>query len=81
MYGFMIYAIRLHRFWSTVDVPCMRGRRFFGHSQVKTNQRYAHLSQDSLVSAANEVSKAIPLNAMLPNSVGPVPLVGIQPVG
>lgn len=51
-------------------------QKILGHTQVKTTQRYAHLSQDSLVSAANEVSKAIPLSAMLPSSVTQVPLVG-----
>jgi site-specific recombinase XerD len=30
-----------------------------GHSQIKTTQRYAHLSNGSLVSAANEAAKRI----------------------
>lgn len=44
-------------------------QKILGHTQVKTTQRYAHLSQDALVSAANEVGKIIPLSAMLPGSV------------
>jgi integrase len=35
-------------------------QRILGHSQISTTQRYAHLSQDSLLTAANEVGKAIP---------------------
>ena len=31
-----------------------------GHSQITTTQRYAHLSTDSLRSASNEVSVAVP---------------------
>ncbi|MFA6700739.1 MAG: tyrosine-type recombinase/integrase [Thiomicrospira sp.] len=53
-------------------------QKILGHTQVKTTQRYAHLSQDSLVSAANEVSKAIPLSLMLPSALTQVPLVGIS---
>ena len=34
-------------------------QKILGHTQVKTTQRYAHLSQDSLRSAANEVGKAL----------------------
>jgi integrase len=36
-------------------------QKILGHTQVKTTQRYAHLSQDSLVAAANTVSVQIPL--------------------
>ena len=36
-------------------------QKILGHTQVKTTQRYAHLSQDTLLDAANVVSKAVPL--------------------
>ena len=36
-------------------------QKILGHTQVKTTQRYAHLSQDTLIDAANEVAKAVPL--------------------
>lgn len=36
-------------------------QRILGHTQIKTTERYAHLSQDSLLAAANEVSKAVPI--------------------
>ena len=36
-------------------------QRILGHTQIKTTQRYAHLSHDSLLSAANEISNAIPI--------------------
>lgn len=35
-------------------------QRILGHSQISTTQRYAHLSQDSLLAAANEIGKAVP---------------------
>jgi len=30
-----------------------------GHTQVKTTQRYAHLSQDTLLDAANAATRAV----------------------
>ena len=36
-------------------------QRILGHTQIKTTQRYAHLSQDSLLAAANEITKTVPL--------------------
>lgn len=35
-------------------------QRILGHTQIKTTQRYAHLSHDSLLSASNEVGKIVP---------------------
>lgn len=37
-------------------------QKILGHTQIKTTQRYSHLSQDSLVAAANTATNAIPLN-------------------
>ena len=34
-------------------------QKILGHTQIKTTQRYAHLSQDSLIAAANEVPNVI----------------------
>jgi integrase len=36
-------------------------QKILGHTQVKTTQRYAHLAQGTLIEAANEVAKAVPL--------------------
>lgn len=36
-------------------------QRILGHTQIKTTERYAHLSQDSLLAAANEIAKAVPI--------------------
>jgi site-specific recombinase XerD len=36
-------------------------QKILGHTQVKTTQCYAHLSQSTLIEAANEVAKAVPL--------------------
>jgi integrase len=49
-------------------------QKILGHTQVKTTQRYAHLSQDTLIDAANEVSKAVPLMMAMPVSVDQVTL-------
>ena len=49
-------------------------QKILGHTQVKTTQRYAHLSQDTLQEAANQVSKAIPLMLAMPVSVDQVAL-------
>jgi integrase len=50
-------------------------QRILGHTQIKTTQRYAHLSQDSLLAAANEISKAVPLLNVMPSRVIDVPLL------
>ena len=34
-------------------------QKILGHAQISTTQRYAHLSQESLLSAANTVSEAV----------------------
>jgi hypothetical protein len=34
-------------------------QRILGHTQVKTTQRYAHLSHDTLLDAANTATKAV----------------------
>jgi len=52
-------------------------QRILGHTQIKTTQRYAHLSQDSLLAAANEISKAVPLLNVMPRTIESVPLVQI----
>ncbi|EQD50446.1 Integrase, catalytic core, phage domain protein, partial [mine drainage metagenome] len=48
-------------------------QKILGHTQVKTTQRYAHLSQDTLIDAANQVSKAVTLNMGLPINPAPCP--------
>jgi len=55
-------------------------QRILGHTQIKTTQRYAHLSQDSLLSAANEISKAVPILQTMPNRVVDVPLLQVTSV-
>ena len=35
-------------------------QRILGHTQIKTTQRYAHLDQNSLLSAVNEITRAAP---------------------
>jgi len=41
-------------------------QRLLGHTQIKTTQRYAHLSQDTLLAAANTATVAINLPLGLP---------------
>ena len=53
-------------------------QRILGHTQIKTTQRYAHLSQDSLLAAANEISKAVPILMSMPVNVIDMPLLQIS---
>lgn len=50
-------------------------QRILGHTQIKTTQRYAHLSQESLLSAANEIGKAVPI--LMPSRLAEIPLVRV----
>lgn len=43
-------------------------QKILGHPQIKTTQRYAHLSQDSLVAAANEAAKCMPIARLMDRS-------------
>lgn len=52
-------------------------QRILGHTQIKTTQRYAHLSQDSLLAAANEISKAVPILNVMPSRVIDVPFLQV----
>ena len=54
-------------------------QHILGHTQVKTTQRYAHLSQDTLLAAANTATAAVgavmlPQAMMAPISVSPAAL-------
>ena len=53
-------------------------QKILGHTQVKTTQRYAHLSQDSLISAANTAMKSVPLLQLMPKQVGDVMLLAAK---
>lgn len=53
-------------------------QKILGHTQIKTTQRYAHLANDTLLDAANQVSKLVPLSAVMPKSVNAVPLVQVS---
>lgn len=52
-------------------------QRILGHTQIKTTQRYAHLNQETLLDAANQVSKAVPLLNMMPSKASEVTLIQI----
>lgn len=51
-------------------------QQILGHTQVKTTQRYAHLSQDTLLDAANAATRAVG-SVMLPSIIQP-PAQGLQ---
>lgn len=53
-------------------------QKILGHTQIKTTQRYAHLANDTLLDAANQVSRLVPLSAVMPKSVNAVPLVQVS---
>lgn len=44
-------------------------QHILGHTQVKTTQRYAHLSQDSLISAAETASNSVSLDFLAPTEL------------
>jgi len=51
-------------------------QHLLGHTQVKTTQRYAHLSPDTLLAAANAASTAVgSLMGVMPSSALDVPLI------
>ena len=51
-------------------------QHILGHTQVKTTQRYAHLSQDTLLAASNAATAAMgSVMGTMPNRVLDVPLV------
>jgi len=47
-------------------------QHILGHTQVKTTQRYAHLSQDTLLAAANAATLAVGVVMMPPVMMAPV---------
>jgi integrase len=47
-------------------------QHILGHTQVKTTQRYAHLSQDTLLAAANSATAALGAAMMPPVMMAPV---------
>jgi integrase len=46
-------------------------QNILGHTQVKTTQRYAHLSQDTLLDAANAATRAVGAVMMPVNKISP----------
>lgn len=52
-------------------------QKILGHTQIKTTQRYAHLANDTLLDAANQVPKLVPLASVMPKSIEAVPLVNV----
>jgi integrase len=54
-------------------------QRLLGHTQIKTTQRYAHLSRETLLDASNAATKAVgSILGIMPNRVVDVPLVQAQ---
>ena len=47
-------------------------QKILGHTQIKTTQRHAHLSQDTLIDAANSATLAV--------GVAMMPMVSVSPV-
>jgi len=50
-------------------------QKILGHTQIKTTQRYAHLANDTLLDAANQVAKLVPL--VMPNQISAVRLIQV----
>jgi integrase len=53
-------------------------QKLLGHTQIKTTQRYAHLANDTLLSASNIVSSLVPIAACMPVNVLAVPMISIN---
>ena len=54
-------------------------QRLLGHTQSKTTQRYAHLSDDTLLDATNAANKAVGnMIGVMPNRMLDVPLVQVS---
>jgi hypothetical protein len=54
-------------------------QKLLGHTQIKTTQRYAHLSPETLLEATNAASRAVgSVMGVMPNRVAGVPLVAPQ---
>ncbi|BBP45123.1 integrase [Thiosulfatimonas sediminis] len=50
-------------------------QKLLGHTQIKTTQRYAHLSQDSLLSAASVAISHVPMAQAMPDAANDLPLI------
>jgi len=68
MYGCMAFGTHSYAsFLINNDRTLYEVQRLLGHSQIKTTQRYAHLSPETLLEASNTASLAIgDLAAALP---------------
>ena len=54
-------------------------QHILGHTHVKTTQKYAHLSQDTLLAASNAATLAVgSIMGVMPNRIVDVPLVAVQ---
>jgi len=54
-------------------------QKLLGHTQIKTTQRYAHLSTETLLAASNAATKAVgSIMGVMPNRIVDVPLVAVQ---
>lgn len=54
-------------------------QKLLGHTQIKTTQRYAHLSRETLLDASNAATQAVgSILGVMPNRVVDVPLVQAQ---
>lgn len=53
-------------------------QKLLGHTQIKTTQRYAHLANDTLLDAANLVSRIIPIGQSMPVAANDINMVTVQ---
>ena len=52
---FLIQGLKLGQYLNHSIRSLYEVQKILGHTQIKTTQRYAHLSQDTLIDAANVV--------------------------
>lgn len=54
-------------------------QKLLGHTQIKTTQRYAHLSPETLLDASNAATRAVgSIMGVMPNQISEVPMLQVQ---
>jgi hypothetical protein len=65
---FLIKGLKFGQYFIHSRPTLYEVQKIHGHTQIKTTQRYAHLSQDTLIDAANVVpSFMAPLKLIIPS--------------
>jgi hypothetical protein len=72
---FLIQGLKFGQYFIHSRPTLYEVQKILGHTQIKTTQRYAHLSQDTLIDAANVVPFTMDLPMVA--AVGHLPMLGL----